>query len=476
MKLREYQEIMIGNTREALKQNSRVLLQGPTGCGKTAITVYMMGRAADAGKRAMFIVHQNELLTQTSKALWNQKLEHGMIASGKQQSKLPVQVASVQTLVNRLDRTQEPDLIIIDESHRAAASTYQRVIEYFPNAKVIGLTATPQRTDGKGLDDLFSFIVKGPSIRWLIDQGFLADYEVYAPSIAFDTTGIKTVGGDFNKGQLEKAIDKPTITGDAVNHYKKFASGKRCVVMCATINHAEHVSEQYNANGIKAAQIDGKMTESQRADVLRKFSAGEILVICNVQLLIEGVDIPAIEVVQWLRPTQSLIVWMQGNGRGLRPATGKDKLIILDHVGNTLKHGLPCEDREWSLEGKKKGKRKKSDDEPDVQVQQCMKCYAVFKPGPDCCPMCGEVIERKVRKIEYAEGELQAVDMDAVRRARKQEQGMARDIRGLVELGVRRGMKKPAAWAAITYSARAGRKPTREEFTQARRLYIELMG
>ena len=430
MKLREYQEKIIYLARHALKKYRKILIQAPTGAGKTAITVHMMSVAASQGKRAIFIVHQKELLTQTSNALWRQSLEHGQIASGRMVSKLPVQVASVQTLVNRLAEYEEPDLIIIDEAHRSNSASYKKVVDAWPNAFLIGLTATPQRTDGKALGEMFNDIVRGPEIRWLIDEGFLADYVVFAPSIGIDVSDVGSSMGDFNKKELAEVTDTPTITGNAVDHYKKLANGKRCVVMCVNLEHARNVAASYNAAGIPAESIEGNMTQAEREKIIDRFKSGETLVVTNVQLLIEGVDIPAIEVVQWLRPTQSLIVYMQGNGRGLRPSEGKDRLIILDHVGNTHKHGLPCETREWSLEGKKKGKRKaKDDDEPDVQVQQCMKCYAVFQPGPDNCPMCGEIIERKVRKIEIVEGELEAVDMEMVRRERKREQGMAGSIK-----------------------------------------------
>lgn len=468
--LRGYQEKMIQDTREAMRSHSAVLLQAPTGAGKTALTVFMMSRAAEQGKRAIFLVHQNELLTQTSRALWKQKLEHGMIASGKTLSQLPVQVASVQTLVNRMHLIKAPDLIIIDESHRAAASTYRKVLDYWPQARVIGLTATPQRTDGKGLADMFEVIVNGPSVRWLIDEGYLADYEIYAPKLVADMSGIKTSMGDYNKADVEKLMDKPTITGDAVRHYQKLASGKRCVVMCATIKHADHVCEQYKAAGIPAAQIDGSMTNLEREKVLADFGAGKLLVICNVQLLIEGVDIPAIEVVQWLRPTQSLIVFMQGIGRGLRPAPGKEKLLILDHVGNVERHGMPCEDREWSLEGRK-GRKRKGEQEPDVNIQQCKHCYAVFRPGVEVCPQCGKPVEKKeARKIEEVDGELIKLDIEAARKAAKREQGQAKELSDLVALGLRRGMKKASQWACIVWAQRQGRKPTAAEFNHAREI------
>lgn len=479
LRLRDYQLQAISDTRDALRQFDSVLLTAPTGSGKTALTVHMMGVAAERGKKSMFLVHRQELLDQTSRALWEQKLEHGMIASGKSASKMPVQVASVQTLVRRLGTAMVPDLIVVDEAHRAAANTYQKIITHMrernPAVKVVGLTASPQRTDGKGLDDLFDTLVYGPSVRWLIDNGYLSDYELVAPPIEMDMSSVKTKMGDYDKAQLEEAVDKPTITGDAVAHYKKLAMGKRCAVFCVSVKHSQHVCEQYIKAGVPAEHVDGGTPKEERKAIVARFMRGETLVLCSVELFVEGFDCPGIEVVQMLRPTQSLVVFLQAIGRALRPAPGKKKAIILDHVSNWTRHGLPDEDREWSLQGRPKGKRKKPDDEPDIQVQQCLSCFHVFSAGPDVCPSCGEPLPRKGRpELEVVEGELQKIDVEQIRRERKREQGKARTLEDLVALGLRRGLKKPAEWAAITMAARQGRKPKSDDFGQARSMMFAL--
>jgi len=471
VKLRPYQEDLINKTRQALRRNKRVLMQAPTGAGKTAITVYMMSKAAEAGKTSVMAVHQNELLTQTSKALWAGRLEHGMIASGRTRSYMAAQVASVQTWVRRMDQYSEPDLIIIDECHRSAASTYQKILEEYPNAMVIGLTATPSRTDGKGLDGTYQELVQGPTIRQLIDAGYLCDYEIFAPPSSLDLSEVKTKMGDYDKKQLEHEVDKPTITGDAVATYKKHANGKRAAVMCVSIRHAEHVMESYNAAGVPAEMLEGKMTNKEREAVIDRFRSGETLIVTAVQLLIEGLDLPAIEVIQWLRPTQSLIVYLQGNGRGFRVSEGKEKLTILDQVGNWKRHGLPDDDREWTLEGRKKGKKRKPDDEADVSIQQCKHCFHIFRPGVAVCPSCGMPVEvRQKAEIEVVDGELERIDVTALRKQAKQEQGAARDLVDLVKLGQRRGMKNAAIWAAHVHASRAGRKATAEDFAQAKRV------
>jgi superfamily II DNA or RNA helicase len=241
--------------------------------------------------------------------------------------------------------------------------------------------------------------------------------------------------------------------------------------MCVSIRHAEHVMESYNAAGVPAEMLEGKMTNKEREAVIDRLRSGETLIVTAVNLLIEGLDVPNIEVIQWLRPTQSLIVFMQGNGRGFRVANGKDKLIILDQVGNWKKHGLPDDDREWTLEGRKKGKKRKADEEADVSIQQCKHCFHIFRPGVAVCPSCGKPVEvRHKAEIEVVDGELERIDVTALRKQAKQEQGAARDLVDLVKLGQRRGMKNAAIWAAHVHASRAGRKATAEDFANAKRV------
>jgi len=475
MELRDYQQQMIHDVRNALKEHRKVLLQSSTGSGKTALAVYMMSNAVQRAKRCLFIVHQNELIKQTSRALWQQKLEHGIIASGRVRSPLPVQVASVQTLVNRLDQYDPFDLVIVDEAHRSAANTHKRIIDYYSEALIIGLTATPQRTDGKGLRGQYDHLVCGPSIRSLISAGWLADYDLFAPPIDVDLSDLKTTAGDYNKGELSRVMDKPTITGDAVGHYRKMADGKRCVVMCAGVDHAEHVAAMYRSAGIAADIIHGNQTDAERESRIAALRSGELKVLTNAQLLIEGVDVPDIEVVQWLRPTQSLIVWKQGNGRGFRPKPGGGRLIVLDHVGNWQRHGMPDDEPEWSLDGRQK--RKRGSDEPDIGLQSCKACLKVFCSGVRVCPHCGAAVAfKEPRSLEVQDGELEKIEKAQESLTRRIEQGRASTIEELVAIGYRRGMKNCAGWAANVFAARSGRKAGPAEWNAARVAYIALRG
>lgn len=474
IELRDYQADMIERTRASLTRHRRTLLQAPTGAGKTAIACYMMAAARERGLSSVFLVHQNELLQQTSRALWHNKIEHGLIASGRGSTPLPVQLASVMTLKNRLDRYQPPALIIIDEAHRALAPSYLQIAEAWPPAAIVGLTATPQRTDGKGLGHLFNDIVLGPSIRYLIGEGYLCDYELYGLPVQADMSAVRTRAGDFDTAQAERAVNKPKITGDAVEHYRRHAPGEKAVVMCVSVDHARAVAEQFNAAGIQAEAIHGGSAD--RDGIISRFESGPTDVLTSVQLLVEGVDLPCISAVIWLRPTQSLVVWMQGNGRGLRPHGSKQRLKIFDHVGNWQRHGLPCLDREWSLEGRVK--RARQTDEDQISVQVCQDCFFAFMSGASECPHCCAAVPVKRRVIDVADGELQKIRnaeaVEAMARQRRQEQGSAKNLRELIQIGLNREMKNPSGWAANLIAAREKRKPTAADYTEAKRVMGEL--
>jgi superfamily II DNA or RNA helicase len=356
-------------------------------------------------------------------------------------------VASVQTLVKRLDDYPPPDLIVIDEAHHLTMdSTWGRVVSAFPAAKLLPVTATPCRLDGKGLglgaggfaDDL----VMGPPMRELIDAGFLSPYRIFAPPNALDLSGVRTRMGDYAKDQLATAVDKPSITGDAVQHYQRLASGKRAVVFCVSVAHAQHVAAEFAAAGVTAEFLDGTLDALERDKIIKRFEAGETLVLSSCDIVSEGFDLPAIEVAILLRPTQSLSLYIQQVGRALRTFPGKTEAIILDHVGAVMTHGLPDEEREWSLEGVKPKKRAAANDNdaPDVKISTCPKCFSIHLPAP-VCPSCGHVYPPKERKVEQQDGELVelgAEQLEALRRQKRAMQGQAQSIEALVAQGISR--------------------------------------
>ncbi len=454
--IRPYQQDLIDRTRALMHQGVRsIILQAPTGAGKTLLTAKMLKTAADKGFRAIFSVHRIELIRQSMRAFHSVGVHHGIIAPGFLEDPKPmVQIASIQTLSRRLHKVKPPRLFIIDEAHHTPAGSWSKVLKAFPNAYHIGLTATPERLDGKGLGDWFKEIIHGPSVASLIEEGFLCSYRLYAPG-GVSVAGVSTRMGDFAKAELGAAADKPTITGDAIKHYQRLASGKRAVVFCVSIEHSKHVVQQFNAAGIPAAHVDGETETYERDARIKQFEAGEILVLSNVELFSEGFDLPAIECAILLRPTKSLGLYLQQVGRSLRPSPGKEGAIILDHAGNCARHGLPDEDRDWSLDGHA-DRKGSSDGGPSVRI--CGRCFAAQFPGSISCRHCGHPFEVQAREVERVEGDLVEVDATLIRRERLKEQGQAKTLQELIELGQRRGYKRAHLWAKNLFNFRQAKK------------------
>lgn len=454
--LRGYQDDTVRRLRAALRVTPKVLLQSPTGSGKSVMIAYMIARAAERGLSSWLVAHRRELIDQLSATLWEAGVQHGVIASRRTMTKDPVQVASVMTLVRRLDRLAPPDLLAVDEAHHASATTYRKIIGHARDSWVVGLTATPVRTDGRGLDDLFDDIVIGPDVRSLIDDGYLAPFRVVAPPSHVDLEGIRIRAGDYARGQLEKAVDQSVVVGDAVGHYRKHVpAGAPCLVYCVSRRHARHVEEAYRASGIDARYCAGDTPDSERRAIVEGFRAARPPVIVSVDLFGEGLDVPGLAAVQLLRPTQSLGLHLQQIGRALRPEDGKTALI-LDHVGNTWRHGLPDDEREWTLEGTR-GAAKQAEEQGPA-LRHCETCFAIFRSALHACPACGsEVVATQQRLPDEVEGELEEVDPEEHRRrriARRREEGRAQTLEELVALAKKRGYK--AAWAGIRYAVRNG--------------------
>jgi superfamily II DNA or RNA helicase len=450
--LRPYQTTLVERTRANFIVGKRAqLLVLPTGGGKTVCFSYMAGAARAKGLTVWILAHRVELLEQISKTLRDFGIAHGMIAPGYLgDRRQPVQVASVFTLARRLDRYTAPDLIIVDEAHHAISkSTWGTVINTFPEARLLGVTATPIRLSGEGLGDLFQVMVQGPTVADLIEQGALSPYRLFAPA-GVDLSGVHSKMGDFVRGELAGAMDKRSITGDAVSHYNKLAPGKRAIAFCVSVEHAEHVAAQFREAGIPAASIDGGMDKALRQSVLASFTAGDLRVLTSCDLVSEGFDVPAIEVAILLRPTQSLGLYLQQVGRALRIFPGKAEAIILDHAGNVKRHGLPDEDRIWSLDGKSKKRAAKPS---EVLVKTCPQCFATVASAATHC-LCGHAFVAVARVVEQIEGNLEEVNVEQARREARQAQGRAQSETDLVALGRSRGMKRPELWARHVIRAR----------------------
>ena len=454
MHLRDYQTAIINDCRIAFRQGiRRVLIQSPTGSGKTVLCAFMLASAADRKLTSWFIVHRSELVEQSSRTFDAVGLPHGIIASGHPETSAPTQVCSIQTLVRRLDRLPAPDMIVFDEAHHVAAGMWETVAKRYPQAYQIGLTATPERNDGSGLRPFFDRIIFGPDVRWLIDNGHLAPYRLFAPDV-IDTTGMKSRGGDYTYESMAEIIDKPTITGNAVRHYERIVQGARTIGFAVSVEHSLHMCSAFRAAGYRAEHLDGKTPKIRRRDVIERFRAGDIQLLWNVDLFGEGFDVPACEAAILMRPTQSLGLYMQQAGRVLRPAEGKTA-YILDHAGNCIRHGLPCQKRQWTLDSRK---RKGKPSQQEFPVRLCEKCFAAMPAAARTCTICGTAMPVKPRHVQQLKGNLAEVDKEALMRqrdARRTEQYEAKTLEELIRIGERRGYKNPGWWARKVLGGRS---------------------
>lgn len=461
--LRPYQQSTVNGVRSAFAGGFRApLLVLPAGGGKTFTSCYMIDQAQEKGRNVLVLVHRQELVNQFSAALDAYGIKHERIVAGnKRPPKSRVQVAMVQTYARRIGKSPwRPHLIISDEAHHVTqGSLWGKVLEAHPGAMMMGLTATPIRLDGKGLGQghggFFDAIVEGPQPAELMELGNLCDYKMFAPGTAVDMKGVRRTGGDYNRKDAEERINKPTITGNAIEHYREHADGRPAVVFCMSRRHAEDVCQRFKDAGYKFEMLDGTLRGQKKnaegedlvAQRVAALESGELQGLVTVDLVSEGFDLPRIEVAVSLRATQSEALWIQQIARALRPAPGKPHAVILDHVGNSKRHGLPDDDRNWSLEGKKKGKKKPGENESPIK--QCEACGHVHRPGPQECPECGEPYEVQSREVEEVDGKLEEVKRLAAKRERKEEIAAAKSLPELQYLAQKYGYKPN--WAHVKW-------------------------
>lgn len=463
IELRDYQIKSITDIRNAYIKGFRApLLVSPCGSGKTVIFAYIAENASRKQKRILILVHRRELLLQSSEMLDELGVEHGIIAPKSKQTDALVQIGSVQTVVNRLDKLEYPDLIIIDEAHHTRAKSFSDIINYFSRSLLLGVTATPIRLDSKGLGKksggFFDILIQGPTPKELISQGYLAEPIVYAPPSKVDFSQVRTKFGDFDKKETADLVDKPKITGDCIEHYQRICPSAPAIAFTISIEHAEHVAKAFNDAGIPAMSIDGKKSNDERKFILDSLEDGTIQVVTSCDLISEGLDIPKVTCAIGLRPTASLCVWTQQSGRPLRPYPGKTYCYILDHVGNIHRHGSPIADRDWTLDAEEIGPSKGlAPERKDFWI--CDKCYASNNMSDDICEQCGEGRKVNSREIKEIEGQLQKIKEEEIERDmkwnKKKERKQATTLEDLQALEKARGYKR--GWAEFVYNGRRGR-------------------
>ena len=293
--------------------------------------------------------------------------------------------------------------IVVHNCHHAKSASYVAILKHWSKANLLGLSATPCRSDGKGLDDTFQKLIQGPTVKQLMADNYLSDYEYYAPA-EVDMSGVKIQSGEYNSKEATSRVDKHYITGSAVEHYKRYADHMPAIACCVTIAHSEHVAQEFRDAGYKAIAVNSRMDAIEVERSINGLKTGTIEILCQCEMLGEGVDVPGATVLIGLRPTASLVIYLQHIGRVLRKSPGKDKAIILDHVGNWSRFGLPDDDRVWSLEGKGKKAKEAS------TLKRCPDCLRPVAIATRVCPYCGyqwtETADAVSRLPEEKEGQL----------------------------------------------------------------------
>lgn len=355
-------------------------------------------RATAKGNRVLFMVHRQEIVQQVVKTFRTDGVDMDLATIGM-----------VQTITRHVDDLEPPQIIFVDEAHHALARTYQRVLKAFPKAYKLLFTATPYRLNGAGFTDIADDLINGKPVSWLIDHHFLAPVDYYAPS-QIDASKLRTKM-------------KPKIYGNAVKHYLKLAAGKQAIAYTYNVDSATRLAQAFNSQGITARAVAGSTPKEERRKIIEDYRAGKIKIVTNAELFTEGLDLPNVDCVIMLRPTQSLSLYLQFAMRSMNPREGKTATII-DHVGNVERFGLPTDDREWTLEGREKGKTSSSG-ATIKSVTVCQTCFASFYRTGGTCPYCGAVLGEE-KKLEVVDGaELKKVTRSRLAIVKRLEQSAA---------------------------------------------------
>ncbi|MEI4617953.1 DEAD/DEAH box helicase, partial [Bacillus cereus] len=371
--LHEYQRTLVARVRQAYIEGfTSPCVVAPCGAGKSIMISEIARMTTNQGRRVLFLVHRKELIDQIRGTFLKNQVNMNLVDFGM-----------VQTVVRRLDKTAKPSLIITDESHHGLAASYRKIYNYFHDVLRLSFTATPIRLNGSGLGDINDILIEEVDAEWLIEHQFLAPYTYYAPKL-IDTSVLKLNHlREFSNGSIDKAMENRTIYGDVVGHYQELAAGEQAICYCHTIASSQLVQQEFIHAGILAAHLDAKTPKVEREDIITKFRNKEIKVLTNVDLIGEGFDVPDCSTVIMLRPTQSLSLYIQQSMRGMRYKPGKTSIII-DHVDNVRRFGLPDQKRYWSLSSKKKVAS-----EAEMKITQCIQCFAVYRSCLKECPECG---------------------------------------------------------------------------------------
>lgn len=454
--LRDYQSGALDALRAKVAAGiRRLLLVAPTGSGKTTIAAEMIHGACARQGAVLFLAHRKELIDQCSQRLDGVGVDHGVIMAGHRRVApgCPVQIASIPTLVRRLDQLPRATLVVVDEAHHARAGTYSAILDRYPGVPVIGLTATPWRLDNKGLGELFEETVVASTPAALIAAGHLVPFTGYAYDIPA-LRDVKRTGADYNQHGLELVMGRSQLAGNVVEQWITHCPGRRTVVFAVSVSHSRDLVARFRAAGVRAEHLDGTTPAPLRASILARLADGSLDVVSNVNVLTEGWDLPELEVCVLARPTLSVGLYLQMVGRVMRPTSGKSVARIHDHAGCILRHGLPDDERSYELTGDPRRTAEKFKLPP---IRTCQECFAVYPAARSVCPVCGmrNPVGQRAPIAEVA-GEaipIEQLRADPLREHRERVAFLDRYMKIAAESG-----RKPG-WAAWKYKDRYGEWP-----------------
>lgn len=392
MILREYQAELIGKIRLSIMHGHKSIVS-VLGCGggKSIIQAEIAHSATDKGNRVLFLVHRKELCEQITNTFTAQGVDMDRCS-----------VSMVQTVSRHIDKLPEPQIIITDEAHHSTANSYKKIYEAFPDALRLGFTATPCRLNAGGLGEVYEDLITSVSTQWLIENHYLSPYKYYSVKLA-DTSGLHIKAGDYKADEVAELMQNSEIYGETVKQWEKLAKGKKTIAYCASVEAAEETAEQFRQAGYTAASLSGSTPKELRAQIMQDFRDSKIMILTNCELFGEGLDVPDCECTVLLRPTQSLTLYIQQSMRSMRYMPDKTAIII-DHVGNCYLHGLPDDNREWTLEPKAKQQNM-------VKIRECPMCFSVYPPTKQKCPYCGYAAVKEIQRKEKKTVEIDLVEM-----------------------------------------------------------------
>lgn len=465
--LRPYQVDVVDDLAATIATGKkRIIIVAPTGAGKTIISAKVIKDATAAGQSVLVLAHTREIIKQTSAKLYDNNIAHGIIQAGfmSRPDEL-VQCASVQTLWARAVRSNRmelppADLLIIDECHHCPARTYRKIIDAYPHAVLIGLTATPSRGDGRGLGGIFDAIVMCPQVAELIAGKYLVGTRVYAP-VDPDLTGVQIRTGDYVEEQLAERMDRAKLIGDIITHWHKHGERRKTVCFAVNVAHSLHIRDEFSRAGVCAEHIDGSIPKPDRDAVLARLSSGDLDVVTNCMVLTEGWDQPEVSCCILARPTKKMGLYRQMVGRVLRPAPGKFDAIVLDHSGAVFRHGFVEDKVDWTLEPDKRAESPthaaRLHSGYSSRLLECSQCGSIRVAG-QACRHCGFLPQRPPQAVPFTDGDLALVD----RQHRTAQQMIDPNVRirwhgMLTYIAAERGYR--AGWVAHKFKEKFGTWP-----------------